>query len=156
MVGYNSTLHLFEAVNLKDISYISPAMQKEDPYADFIDQYFSANNPKDLIHKARQAIVYEGEAVFYCYGLFDIDLFRRFGPPSGPVTRDNRRRVTYPVSHIALTSDDLHWFSKIPGHGIRIIGPDTLVETIKNYYISTAADLSSHAISREYRKQFID
>lgn len=156
MVGYNSTRRIFEAVDLNDIRHIALAMQADDPFVDLIDRYFSVNDPRELIPKARPVIVYEGEAVFRCYGLFDIDLFRRFGPPSGPVTRDNRCRVTYPVSHISLTCDDLHWFSKIPGHGIRIIGPKPLVEVVKNYYAMISADIINPAISQEYRKLYID
>ena len=155
MVGYNSTKQVFEAVDLNDITYISLAMQHTDPFKAYIDQYFSTTDPQELLPESKRTVIYEGNATFQCYGLYDMDLFRRFGAPAAPVIRDNRCRVTYHVSHVSITSDDLNWLSQIPGYGIRIVGPELLVEAVREYYTAAVTGLLDPVVPREYRKLYL-
>ena len=155
MVGYNSTKQIFEAVDLKDITYVSQAMQHTDPFEESIDQFFSTSDPRKLIPELKETVIYEGDATFQCYGLYDIDLFRRYGAPTAPVIRDNRCRVTYTVPNIALTTDDLNWLSQIPGYGVRIVGPESLVQAVRTYYASAVSGLLDPVVPREYRKLYL-
>ncbi len=155
MVGYNSTKQLFEAVDLKDITYISPAMQHTDPFEAHIDQFFSTSDSRELIPESKQTVIYEGNATFQCYGLYDMDLFRRFGAPAAPVIRDDRCRVTYHVPYASITTDDLNWLSQIPGYGVRIVGPEPLVEAARIYYTSAVSGLLDPVVPREYRKLYL-
>lgn len=155
MVGYNSTKRVFEAVDLKDITYVAPAMQHTDPFKTFIDQFFSTSDPRELIPESKQTVIYEGNATFQCYGLYDTDLFRRFGAPAAPVIRDDRCRITYSVPDISLTTDDLNWLSQIPGYGVRIVGPEPLVDAVRKYYASAVSGLLDPVVPREYRKLYL-
>ena len=139
MVGFNNTDRRVDAVNLKDISSIKLAFKHVDPKADQVKGWIAGIIPQDVVPVEHKEIIYEGPVTFQCRGQYVGALYRRFGPPDGPVVKDARCRTTYPVQHTAVTSEDLFWLSQVPKYGVRIVGPAALQEAAQHYY----ADLSN-------------
>lgn len=134
MVGYNNTDRRVAAVNLKDITSIKLAFKHKDPKADMVKEWISGIVPQDCVPGECKETIYEGPVTFRCRGQHIADIYNRFGPPDGPIEKDMRCRSIYNLQKVTLTSEDLHWLSQIPEYGIRIIGPEPLVEAVRSYY----------------------
>lgn len=138
MVGYNNTDGCVAAVNLKDITSIMLAFKHIDPKASLVNEWISDIVPENHVPGECREIIYKGPVVFRCRGQYVADLYNAFGEPDGPVEKDARCRATYAVREAVIASDTLHWLSQIPERGIRIQGPETLVEAVRKYYAETA------------------
>lgn len=134
MVGYNNTDRRVDTVNLKDISSIKLAFKHKDPKADQVSQWVKDIVPCEWVPGERKEIIYEGPVTFQCRGQYVTELYNRFGPPNGVVTKDVRGRTTYSVQQATVTSETLFWLSQVPDYGVRIKGPEGLVAAIKDYY----------------------
>lgn len=141
MVGIPDDDLLPRAVNLKDITSIK-IITKPIPEKDMQKAVISPDLFSDrCIPDQKNTIVYQGPITFRFRGRYLRSLFLRFGPPSSQIKRSNRSIITYPIEGITLTSEDLHWLSRIPGFGIRVIGPDAAVEAIAMFYKEVASEL---------------
>ena len=144
MVGYNSNDRKVDAVNLKDIASIRLAFKHKGPKAVDIARKLEAAIPQHIVPGENEELIYEGPIVFRCKGLrYLTELYRRFGPPSGPVERTVRGLVVYPTLRSRVTSETLFWLSQVPGHGVRILGPEPLAKAVKGYFADTAETLLS-------------
>ena len=152
MVGYNNTDRRVAAVNLKDIVSIRMAFKHRDPKAEQVSQWIDAIVPQDAVPGEKKEILYEGPATFRCRGQHVTELYHRFGLPDGPVVKDARCRTTYTVAQAQVTSETLFWLSQIPEHGIRIAGPEPLVEAVRTYYTATAGSLLNPKIPASHAK----
>lgn len=143
MVGYNNTDRRVETVNLKDIASIKLAFKHTDPKAAEVNHWIAGIVPADVVLGECQEIIYDGPATFLCRGQYVGELYRRFGPPDGPVVKDVRCRTSYKVARATMTSKDLYWLSQVPDHDIRLVGPEELVEAVRSYYDGLAKWLTN-------------
>ena len=149
MVGYNNTDRRIDAINLKNITSIKMAFKHKDPKENMVNQWIADIVPRDHVPGEKQHVIYEGPVAFKCRGQYVGDLYDRFGPPDGPVVKDARSRAVYSVQRAAISSEDLHWLSQIPEHGIRIRGPKALSEAVREYYQETCETLLNPVIKNQ-------
>ena len=140
VVGYNHTRQRIEAVNLKDMTNLQHAQYNNLPEVPGIIRELDKIDPYNYLPMASSSI-YEGPAVFYCAAKCLQALYDRFGTPCGPVERDERYRLTYPVSHVTIAPETLQWMGDIPGNGIRFIGPAGALEAVRANYQKTCNNL---------------
>lgn len=134
MVGYNNTDRRADAVNLQDISSIKLSFKHKDPNGEQMEQCLATIVPQEVVPGEHQEIIYKGPVAFRCRGQYIPELYRRFGPPDGPVQKSARGHASYAVRKAVVTSETLHWLSQVPDYGIRIGGPGTLAKAVKEYY----------------------
>ena len=135
MVGFDKNQHPSE-VNLKSISSIRVVRRKGNT---------TDHNPSDINLQnllPGKCILYNGTAVFICRAQYIGDLYNHFGPPIEPVTIDVQGRLTYAVKGVEITPETLLWLSEIPDCGVKIAGPEALVETVRDYYSQTVSALT--------------
>ena len=142
MVGFNNTDRRVDAVNLKDITSIKLAFKHKDPHADTVSEQIADIVPQEWVPGEKREIIYEGPVTIQCRGQYIGDIYRHFGEPDVPVTKDVRCRTNYPVRQAVVTSETMHWLSQVPDHDIRILGPEPLVGAIKEYYSNLASILT--------------
>ena len=140
MVAYNHARQRIEAVALKEIADIRVAQYNKLPEIPGILKMLDGVNPYDYLPE-KTFIIYEGPAVFYCGAKFLQRLYDQFGEPSDLVERDDRCRLMYPVSHVTITPETLQWMGDLPDNGIRIVGPESLVAAVRNYYYHSKSSL---------------
>lgn len=153
MVGYNNTDRRIDAVNLKDITSIKLAFKHKDPKADMVSEWIAGIEPQEWVPGECKEIIYDGPAVFRCRGQYVGELYHRFGPPDGPVVKDARCRTTYTVKRAVITPETLLWLSQFPDYGVRIKGPEPLVEAARDYYTRTSEALLNPVIAANKKKE---
>lgn len=146
MVGYNNTDKRTDAVDLSLITDLKIAFKHKDPKADQIEEILRAIVPEECIEKVTPSVIYKGPVTFRCRGQYLQDLYFKFGPPSEPVKKDPRGRTTYTVKEAEITEEFLYQLSCKYRKDIRIIGPDVLVEKIKETYTTTAEQMTDPLI----------
>lgn len=153
MVGYNNTDRRIDAVNLQDITSIKLAFKHKDPKAEQVSGWIADIEPQEWVPGERKQLIYRGPAVFKCRGQYVTELFRRFGAPDGLVVKDVRCRTTYAVQEAEISSETLFWLSQVPEYGIRIIGPEPLVEVVQDYYQRVSFNLLKPTIPANKTKE---
>lgn len=141
MVGYNNSDKRLEVVNLKNIADIKIAFKHKDTVADRTQKALDGLNVKALIPGEYDPVIYEGPITFRCKGQYVGELQNSFGPPSGIVRKDARCRATYAVDCATITAETLSWLERVPGLGIRIVGPEKAVTTIRTHYAELSAKI---------------
>lgn len=139
-VGYNHTRQRVEALSLNDMRNLRMAQYNNLQDVPEILKMLAHIDPYSYLPK-EGPLIYKGPVTFYCGAKYLKPLYAHFGVPSGPVTRDDRYRLTYQVPHAIITAETLQWLGDLPGRGIRIVGPDPLLEAVRGYYSETASNL---------------
>lgn len=152
MVGYNNTDRRVDAVNLEDMSSIRMAFKHKDPHAKEVSKWIEKIIPADVVPGECRQILYEGPVTFLCRGQYVTELYKRFGAPSGPVSKDARCRTSYAVQRATVTSETLYWLSQVPNHDIRIVGPESLLQAVKGYYAELSTTLLNPVIPANRRR----
>ena len=142
VVGYNHPDQRIEAVNLQNITDVKFAFKHNDPYAEATWQKLESVVAKNHVPGECDQVIYTGPITFCCKGQY-AELYNRFGPPCGPVEKDRRCRTTYPVDKAEITTETLFWLERVPGLGIRVIGPDAAKTAIQTYYEGISRKLLS-------------
>lgn len=141
VVGYDHPDRKVKAFDLGEIFEVRFAFKHKDPKNERIQGILADIDPRDYIPEARRTLIYKGPASFYCRGQFVEELCWQFGQPAGPVEKDARSRCKYSLSEVEIWPETLVWLSQAPENGIRILGPDSLVEAVRGYYSQTSSAL---------------
>ena len=134
MVGYNNTDRRVEAVDLRYVHNVRFSFKHNDPNIEKVREQLENIDPRDYIPEKRRQLIYKGPAVFRCRGQYLEDLVSMFGAPDGAVEKDARCRAVFRVEEAEIWPETLAWLSSVPGHGIRIKGPEGLTEAVRAYF----------------------
>ena len=138
MVGYNNSDDRVEAVDLRYVHNIRFSFKHKDPNIEKVLNRMDGVDPKDLIPEKRRKLIYKGPAVFRCRAPYIKDLISMFGEPDGVVDKDVRSRAVFRVQEAEIWPETLAWLSGVPGHDIRIVGPEGLTGAVKAYFEETS------------------
>ena len=141
MVGYNHVDKYVGAVNMQQITGIKLAFKHERACMEEVRDLLDNVDPQDYIPEERSKLIYKGPAIFRSRGQYLPELQTRFGPACGPIKKDARSRAYYEVEDAEIWPETLLWLANIPGHGIRIKGPEGLREAIKTHFQGTSEKL---------------
>lgn len=139
MVGYNHFDKHMDAVDLQAITDVRPTHWCDNADSDEIKNLLDRCEPRDYVPEERRQLIYKGPAVFRCRGQYVKELVRRFGMPNAPVEKDARFRAVFSVQEAEIWPETLAWLAQVPGHGIRIKGPEALVDAVREYCAATTA-----------------
>lgn len=134
MVGYNNTDRRIEAVDLRCVHDVRFSFKHNDPNIEKVRKTLENIDPKDYIPEKRRQLIYKGPAIFRCRGQYLEELVSMFGAPDGGVDKDARCRAVFRVDEAEIWPETLAWLSSVPGHGIRIKGPEGLTEAVRAYF----------------------
>jgi len=148
MVGYNNTDRRLDAIDLRDITDIDFAFKHNAPNKEKVREMLDAMDPAQYIPGEAGKIIYTGPVTFRCRGQYVGELYKRFGPPEGPVKKDARGRTTYSVKEARISSETLFWLSQVNNYGIRIEGPGELTKAIKGYHAEVANTLTDRRLPK--------
>ena len=138
MVCYHHTLRRVAAVDLEDITDIKLAAQTKLSNAESeIRKWLDDVNPWEYIPEANPRIVYNGPVTFIFKNKYLKVLLKRFGNPSGAVIQDTQYITEYTVPNAVITPKTLFWLTSLPDNGIRLKGPDKLIQSVRTYYAKT-------------------
>ena len=143
MVGYLNRTKKIRAVNLRDIAHINLSLSHKNERRAEIQNVLDKVDPREYVPGKRETVVYRGKVTFYCRASLVGEVYSKFGPPAEAVIKDVRGRTTYTVSDAVITSQTLHWLEGIRNHGIRLVGPDALLKSVREYYTAQADVLTS-------------
>lgn len=145
LFGYNHPDKKLEAVDLRDIVDIKLSFKHNngsEHNKQMLDKLLATAEPGDYITEERQDIIYSGPVVFYCRGQYVGEIFKRFGPPSAPLTKDPRCRVIYTLEMADISSETLFWLASVPEQGIRIQGPQEAANAVQDFLSSLGSTLT--------------
>ena len=138
MVCYHHTLRRVAAVDLEDITDIKLAVKtKLSNDESEILKRLDGVNPWEYISEATPRIVYNGPVTFIFKNKYLKALLKRFGNPSGAVIQDTQYITEYTVPNAIITPKTLFWLTSLPDNGIRLKGPDKLIQSVRTYYAKT-------------------
>ena len=143
MVGYLNRTKKIRAVNLRDIVNIDLSLSHKKERRAEIQSVLDKVDPREYVPGKRETVVYKGKVTFYCRASLVGEVYSKFGPPTEPVTKDVRGRTTYTVSDAVITSKTLHRLEGVRNHGIRLIGPDALLKSVRRYYTAQTDVITS-------------
>ena len=146
MVGYNHPDKRIEAIDLEGVADVKFSFKHKDPNHEKVRELLGKIEPRDYIPEERRQLIYKGPVIFRCRGQYVEELYSRFGQPEGPIEKDYRSRAVYRVSEAEIWPETLLWLGNVPGHGIRIVGPEELVGAMRAYYENTFSGLTDPAL----------
>ena len=145
LFGYNHPDRKLEAVDLRDIADIKLSFKHNngsEHNKQELDQLFATAEPGDYVAEERRDIIYSGPVVFYCRGQYVGEIYKRFGPPTAPLTKDPRSRVTYTLEKAQICPETLFWLASVEGHGIRVQGPQEAISVVQGYLTNLGSVLT--------------
>lgn len=62
------------------------------------------------------------------------------------MTINSHHKTAYSVSEAVITTKTLFWLSGIEEHGIRLKGPNKLIESVQKYYSNLSSNITKAVI----------
>lgn len=149
MVGYNHPDKHIEAVKLSDVVNVRIATKHSDPNGEIIQELLRDVDPRDHIPNGHRASIYRGPVIFKCRGQHLKELVDRYGMPDEPVKKNKAGHTTFILHDVEIGADTLIWLSQIPRHGIRIKGPQELIDAVSSHNAKVINTLLSPRLDKE-------
>ena len=141
VAGYNHNKNKVKIIDFNEIASIQLRYKNKVPTLNKINDIFSEIDPYKLVPQRENYVIYRGPIEFFCRGKYLKKMYYKFGPPSSPIIKTSENNAIYHVKNAEITSETLYWLSQVKEYGIRIKGPESAVEYIKQYYADIGTTL---------------